>query len=105
MIPRVKIECHEDAIYSPFSGQRVDGPNGINDNDPTVLFVHYGNAGEYGFLSDQLREALTVAGVGKVEDLSPDEIGEKLDVDSAFVLVVDAGWNGVNTYGFAHASD
>ncbi|MCR5977777.1 hypothetical protein GDN83_08490 [Gordonia jinghuaiqii] len=90
-----------DVIYSPFSGRPAEGDFDPDNEDPTALFVYYGEATHWGYLNPKLREIL-----GTDEDgleLEPEDLEARLNVDGGIVLRVDTDWSGVNTYGFAPA--
>jgi hypothetical protein len=92
---------YEGIIHSPFSGLPADTDDGPNETDPTLLFTYYGDGGSYGFLSLRLANRLPA----DVDDLEPLDLAEKLQFENLIVLVVNAGWSGVNYYGFAPADD
>ena len=48
-----------DQIYSPFSGLPADGESGPNESDPTLLFVYYGNAGDFAYILQQRRNEIS----------------------------------------------
>jgi len=87
-------------VYSPFSGQAADSDDGANTGDPTLLFVYYGGATVWGYISPRVTEQVPTE-AGDPEDLDPDELFALLEIDGAMVMVVDTDWNGVNYYGFA----
>ena len=86
-------------VHSPFSGLPADGEDGPNENDRTLLFVNYGDAGMYAYISERVRALLP-----DVEDTDPEELVAQLAIKNAVFFVVDTGWNGINTYAFAPAS-
>ena len=86
----------EGPIYSPFSGQLAETEDGPNEKDPTLLFVHHGNADLFGYVKPEILEQLGA----KMDELSLEEFSERFFRDGAFVIEVDAGWNGINSYGF-----
>jgi hypothetical protein len=93
-----------EEIYCPFSGQRVvDKDSGDISELPTLLFVHYGMAAMYAYVSSEFAAIVREAGA-EVEDGhpvdSPEELAAKLTLPNAFFLVHDNGWNGINVYGF-----
>ena len=99
-LPTVEMN-YPGQIYSPFSGRPADTDDGANRDDPTLLFVYYGNAGIWEYVSPRLAPDLE-------EDrdeleLDPIELTELLEADSGLTMVVDTGWNGLNYYGFAPA--
>ncbi len=87
-------------IYSPFSGLPADGEDGPNEGDPTLLFIYYGNASMFGYVSKRVQDA-----VSDVEDIDIDELPGILSVDGGVVFEVDTDWNGINYYGFAPTAD
>ncbi len=95
-----KFEFEGDAVYSPFSGKRASTERGPNTRDKTLLFIYYGDSGEYGFISGRVMRAL-----GKDQDsvrrLSPASLLKKTLLPGRMALEVDTGWNGVNFYAFA----
>ena len=91
----------EDQIDTPFTGQPADGLESPNTTDLTLLFIRYGNAGVYVYIADQVSKVAAVARVGDVEELDPRELAAGIDIPGAFVLKVNAEWNGVNCYAFA----
>jgi hypothetical protein len=97
----VRFEYEGETLYSPFSGKRTESGSGPNKRDKTLLFVHYGDCGEYGYISRRVREALKPGTKGDPEALAPVALARKLDLPFVLVFEVDAGWNGVNTYAFA----
>jgi len=97
-----KIVADVDQVYCPFTGRAIHGDDGVNPL-PSLLFVYYGGAGDYGYISEPLVKLLKDLGIECSTDdvsLAPEELAEKLDSDRAFILEIDAGWNGVNSYGF-----
>ena len=86
----------ENQIYSPFSGLPAHGEDGPNEEDPTLLFVYYGDAGLYGYVSEHLQSIIG----NDVEETLVEDMHSVVSDDGGFILEVDAGWNGVNTYGF-----
>lgn len=101
-IPMVSIEADLDELYCPFTGNTVGGET-ADWNLPSVLFVTFGDAGDYAHISEKLVSLLKAKGVNcstEDLDLDPEEVADKLDLKAAFLLRVDAGWNGVNYYCF-----
>lgn len=92
---------YEGRVFSPFSGKRSDGDDGPNTRDRTLLFVFYGDAGSYAFVSKRCAVAAREAGVKDPEALSPVGLARKLKLSGGLLLEVDAGWNGLNYYAFA----
>ena len=99
-IPSVRVSATGE-IYSPFSGLAVDGETVDQGNDATVLFVYFGGAPVWGYVSHRVTALL---GGKDVEELAPQEVSAQLSLTGAFVLEVDSGWNGVNYYCFAPAT-
>ena len=102
-----KIVGDLDQVFCPFTGRAVHSDHGV-DALPTLLFVYYGNAGEYGYVSDALVRMLTDLNIKCSSDdipVTPEELAQKLNSDRAFILELDAGWNGVNSYGFIVSSE
>jgi len=97
-IPTTRIHCLEQ-IFSPFSGLPADGEDGPNGKDSTLLFVYYGTAGEYAYISKRLQNLVD----GNIEDIDIGTLHSVLSVDGGLILEVDTDWNGVNFYGFAPA--
>jgi hypothetical protein len=97
-----RISAELDQVYCPFTGGAIHGDDGVSPL-PSLLFVYYGGAGLYGYTSDRLVKLLEDRGIACSADdmpLEPDEIAQKLDLENAFILEIDTGWNGVNSYGF-----
>jgi hypothetical protein len=86
-------------IHSPFSGLPAESDDDPNEDDPTLLFAYYGNAGLYGYISPRLRDVLKDDG----DDTDPLELAQDLQIDGGLMLTVDTDWNGLNYYGFAPA--
>lgn len=85
---------HLETIYSPFSGLPVDGEDGPNEADKTLLFCYYGTASEFAFVNERISEVLdTTIGV--------EEAIASIKMDNIVIFRVDTDWNGVNYYGFA----
>ncbi len=95
-IPVVRIEAQTDQLYCPLTGEPVYGNEGVRAL-PSLLFVYHGNAAEYAHVSESL-------GID-VSSLSPEQVAERLDLKACFVLEIDTGWNGVNSYCFCVPSD
>ncbi|MGW4018291.1 hypothetical protein ACWECW_18520 [Rhodococcus ruber] len=87
-------------VYSPFSGQATETDDGSNTADPTLLFIYYGDAAIWDYISPRVIEQVP-GDSGDPEELGPDELAALLQIDGAMVMVVDTDWNGVNYYGFA----
>ena len=89
---------YEGTVYSPFTGQPAESEeHGPNENDPSLMFAYHGDGGAYGHVSPRLAGRLPE----DWEELEPLELAEQLEFENLLVLVVDAGWNGVNYYGYA----
>lgn len=98
-LPLVAIHCLEQ-IHSPFSGLPAEVPEGgPNEADATLLFVYYGNAADFSYISAHVKSQLPENAVCN----SPDQLADILSFDGGLVLEVDTDWNGVNWYGFAPA--
>jgi hypothetical protein len=97
----ISVKAEGQQIHSPFSGMAADGEELTGDD--TLLFVHYGDAGEYGHLSERAKQEAAAAGLSDPEGSSPEEVLAAIDLPGAFALRVDTGWNGVNIYAFAPA--
>ena len=82
-------------IFCPFTGARADGPCGPNLH--VAWFVECGNVGLFETNDGRLRSLMDDL---LEEDLGIDELATRLDVEGAFILRIDRGWNGVDTYGF-----
>ncbi len=104
-IPVVSIKFEGEKLYSPFSGQAVQDDGEWNESDDTFLFSFLGTPGLFGHVSSRLHEALGTKDEHDLEDMEPNEIAKKLAIDGAFMLEIDAGWNGINYYSFAPAVD
>ena len=97
-----RISAELEQVYCPFTGKPIHGDDGVNAIR-SLLFVYYGDAGDYGYVSHALVTMLTGLEIECGADdvpLSPEELAKKLNVDRAFILEIDAGWNGINSYGF-----
>lgn len=89
---------YEGPLFSPFSGIRVDAEDA--ESDGTLLFMFFGDSGEYGHISRELAELAKARGIS-VSDEEPEVLLRKLEIPGAIAIVIDAGWNGINTYCFA----
>jgi hypothetical protein len=98
-LPIVEVST-EEKIYSPFSGQPVysEETGETNIQDSTLLFVYYGNSGDYDYISDKVIKLIPDIDVIKI---NVEDLPELLSIDGGFMMVVDSGWNGINYYGFA----
>ena len=98
-MPAHEVEAKFEAqVFSPYSGLPADGEDGVNETDSTLLFVYYGDAGLFAFISDRLTNILEVS----EEEVTIEDIQKAImKLNGAFVLKVDTGWNGANSYGFA----
>jgi hypothetical protein len=103
-IPIVRIEGDFDALFCPFTGAQVDGGEIVHEEVPTLLFVYYGTASTYAYVAPEVADALRGQGVEVDDpedvDLEPADLAERLEFPGAFVIEVNAGWNGVNSYAF-----
>ena len=97
-IPVVRVHCR-DQIYSPYSGQPADGKDGPNRQDPTLLFVYYGDRGIYAYVSERLKYSMTE----DLEYLDAEAVHTYIDIDGGLILEVETDVEGVNYYGFAPA--
>lgn len=87
-------------VYSPLSGLPAEvDDDGANQSDPTLLFVYYGMAGEWDYVSPRFPDEVTRI----IDNLAPDEVADNLEIDGAIMLVVNTDWGGVNYYAFAPA--
>ena len=101
-LQRVRTQFEGEFVYSPFTGSRADSVDEGEVPDSSVLFVYYGDAGLYAHMSEAVRDNLRSRGFSQdPEEVSPGDLIEALEIPGAIALEVDAGWNGVNTYGFA----
>ena len=92
-IPIVTVKTdYPGPVYCPFTGIQLDGPSGPNLRE--AWFVDYGDAG----LETEDAELRSV--LDGLEDQTVEELAGCLDVPGAFILRVDRGWNGVDSYGF-----
>jgi len=96
-IPIVRVH-YRDQIFSPFSGQPADSKEGPNKNDPTLLFVYYGNSGIYAYTSQRLRYSMSE----DIEYLDAENLHSSINIDGGLVMEVETD-NGVNYFGFAPA--
>ena len=98
-LPAVQFK-YLDQIHSPFSGIPAGlDDEGVNHEDPTLLFVYCGDVSEWSYVSPRLPSEFTRF----IDNLEVDEVAESLDVDGAILLVVDTDWNGIDYYAFAPA--
>lgn len=95
-IPMARIHTR-GRIFSPFSGLPADSKNGPNRDDPTLLFVYYGESGIYAYISEELRSGLNE----DIEYLDVENLHAGIDLDSGLILEVETDVNGINYYGFA----
>ena len=95
-VPIVKIH-YTGQVYSPFSGEPADGETGPNETDASVLFVYYGNAGEFAYVSDRMK---TLTDLDR-EQLDIEALHGAITINGGVIMEVDNDWNGVNHYGFA----
>jgi len=99
-IGMIKTKYVGESIFSPYTGEAIDGPNGPNESDPSLLFIYYGDAGVYAYISKATKKNLESKGIVDAEELEPKDLIANLDIETAFSLEVDSGWNGINYYGF-----
>jgi len=95
-LPVASIHCLEQ-IFSPFSGLPAEKEEEPNEKDPTLLFIYYGDAAIYAYVSKRVHAIVD----GDVEDLEIEELTKAISIDGGLMLEVDTDWNGVNFYGFA----
>ncbi|OKH76419.1 hypothetical protein EB72_01435 [Mycobacterium sp. SWH-M1] len=89
-----------DQIHSPFSGIPAGlDDEGVNHEDPTLLFVYCGDVSEWSYVSPRFPSEFTRF----IDNVEVDEVAQSLDIDGAVLLVVDADWNGIDYYAFAPA--
>lgn len=100
-ITKVSVKYVGQSVFSPFTGAVADGPDGPNENDPSLLFVHYGNAGLYAYISKTVIDHLHGEDTADIEGLTPDELIDQLSLPNAFALEVDTSRDGTKYYGFA----
>jgi len=93
--------AYQDQIYSPFSGQPADGEDGPNERDTTLLFIFYGDAGEYAYISEQFRREANIKGIGEIDEVEPETLAKQVPIENSMLLKVNAAWNGINWYCFA----
>jgi|SRR6185312_4917410 len=86
-------------VYSPFSGLPADSEDGPNEADSTLLFVYYGDAGEWAYISPRLANDLPE----DADEVGAVDLAETLQIEGGLLMVVDTDWNGINYYGFAPA--
>jgi hypothetical protein len=97
---KVKIKEPEgQLIYSPYTGNAPHDMEGeINENDPSLLYVYWGMAGDFGYISDKFREIIDQEIENDIDMWSLDNL---LSNEEGILFEVDCGrWNGVNFYGF-----
>jgi hypothetical protein len=91
---------HLGQIFSPFSGHPSDGENGPNVEDASLLFVFYGDASSFAFVSVRIQELIHA----DVASLEIKDLANLLEIEGGLILEVDTDWNGINYYGFAPTS-
>ena len=85
-------------IHSPFSGIPAGlDDEGVDHEDPTLLFVYCGGVSEWAYVSPRFPSELTRF----IDNLELQEVVDSLKIDGAILLVVDTDWNGVDYYAFA----
>jgi hypothetical protein len=66
-----------------------------------TLFIYYGGANAFAYVSERLLKAL-----GKSEDeLELEDLLNDIQLDDTVVFEADDEWNGVNYFGFAPLAD
>jgi hypothetical protein len=90
----------EEPIFSPFSGEPVDGEEGCNAADPTLQWVFYGDPAITVHVGTYLRDALGLAGDEDESTVALERIRTAIGDAGGLVLEVNTGWNGTNCYGF-----
>jgi len=89
-----------DQIHSPFSGIPAGlDDEGVNHEDPTLLFVYSGMGSAWAYVSPRFPNELTRF----IDNLEPAEVADSLEIDGAIMFVVDTDWNGIDYYAFAPA--
>ncbi len=100
-IPIVDIETDGvQRFFCPFTGEAVESAEDGVRFIPTLLFVYYGAASIIETENKIVTKLVKKYEESEIEEDQVDWIASKLDVEGAFVLRVDTGWNGVNAYGF-----
>ncbi|WP_417517887.1 hypothetical protein [Marinobacter sp.] len=95
-VKKVSIKQPE-TLYSPFSGDSALIGDEANSSDDTLLFIYYGNANAFAYVSDRLLRA-----IGKSEDeLEIEDLLDDARLDDTVVFEADDEWNGLNYFGFA----
>jgi len=89
--------CLPGNDHSPFSGLPAEVDDEPNKDDPTLVFVYYGDAGLHAYISPRLLDVLDDGG----EETDPLEFAHRLQIDGGLIFIVDTDWNGLNYYGFA----
>lgn len=98
-LPTIKFR-YLDQIHSPFSGIPAGlDDEGVNHEDPTLLFVYCGGVRTWAYVSSRFPSELTRV----IDNLEIDEVAESLEIDGAVLFVVDTDWNGIDYYAFAPA--
>jgi len=85
-VQRIKIKSEDGTAYSPYTGEAAFINDGVNDKDRSLAFVYLGNIGDYSFVADHYNQL----------DVPPLELTSGVDI----VVEVDAGWSGVNYFGY-----
>ena len=57
---RIRTRFEGEFIYSPLTGSPADSGDETTSPDSSVLFVHYGDAGEYVYIAEAVRDKLRV---------------------------------------------
>jgi len=100
MMKKVKVRDEEESeIYSPYTDQIVVDKDGeINEGEGSLLFVYYGMAGGYAYISEKLKELIDE----DIENIDIEGLTSKITINEGTLLEVDCGWNGINYYGFVN---
>ena len=99
-LTKIKVAFEGETVFSPFSGKPAFKGSDYNAKDPTLLLVHTGDAGSYGYVCERL---LAGRDLDDVERKSPAALCKEAGVSNVVLLEIDAGWNGIDTYAFAPA--
>lgn len=94
----VKVSIKQpEILYSPFSGDSALIGDDANSDDNTLLFIYYGGANTFAYVSERLLKA-----IGKSEDeLELEDLLDDTQLDDTAVFEADDSWNGLNYFGFA----
>lgn len=95
-VAKVSIKQPE-TLYSPFSGDSALIGDEANSDDNTLLFIYYGAANTFAYISERLLKA-----IGKSEDeIELEDLLDNARLDDTVVFEADDDWNGLNYFGFA----